>query len=103
MRIQQIPAEDTSARSVRVKERKNVIATEEQMKDVLAGKLFPGKWVHIERRRIGENGKLKRIEKKSGYVTALYPHIFTVKIGRYTEAFRYSQLFETGAERVKLQ
>lgn len=77
-------------------------ATEERMKEVLKGRLLPGKKVKIEWYVKRDSGRAKCVQRKSGYVIALYPHIFTVKMENNIESFRYSQLFEKGAEIVRL-
>ena len=41
-------------------------------------------------------------DKKTGTVTGMYPFVFTVDFGKYTESFRYGQFFEEGSEVVKL-
>lgn len=78
-------------------------AKEEKIKEMLEGKLYPGKRVHIALYTLKEDGKFSRSKKeRSGYVVALHQHIFTVQIGNYRESFRYAQLFEKGLERVSL-
>lgn len=80
-----------------------MILTEEKMKRALDGRLLPGKKVYIDSYEI--TGTVKRKRKKTsrvGYVVALYPHIFTVRVGDCIESFRYCQLFETSYERVRL-
>lgn len=78
--------------------------TEAEMKEILKDKLFVGKTVRIERwtTKSEKAGVYKYRESKKGEVVALYPHIFTVRIGRILENFRYSQVFEKGGERVIL-
>lgn len=43
---------------------------------------------------------MKRQENR--VVTGLYPFVFTVDFGKYTESFRYGQFFEKGSEVVRV-
>lgn len=76
---------------------------EEEMKEILADKLYVGKKVRYERWTTDarKEGNFER-EAKKGVVVGLYPHIFTVRFGNIMESFRYSQIFEKGGERVIL-
>ena len=74
----------------------------EDFKAVLEGKLYVGKKIKkIVFFREGSTGPVRK-DKKTGVVTGLYPFVFTVDFGKYTESFRYGQLFEEGSEVVKL-
>ena len=42
-------------------------------------------------------------EKRSGTVTALSRYIIVLDFGCYQECFRYTQFFECGGERLRLQ
>ena len=75
---------------------------EEEMKVILKDRLYPGKAVKIENHAISKEGKFVFRSSRKGVVEGLYPHIFTVRIGKFLESFRYSQCFEKGYERVKL-
>jgi len=68
--------------------------TEEEMKAILADKLYVGKKVRVERlNSIGKgNGPVEDVTLR-GRVEGLYPHIFTVRFGERLEAFQYSQVF----------
>ncbi len=78
--------------------------TEEEMKEILKDKLWVGKAVKVERwaAQSEKSGSYKFRSSRKGVVVALYPHIFTVRIGNILENFRYSQCFEKNHERVKL-
>lgn len=73
-------------------------ATLEEMKQVLEGKLYVGKKIKkITCFRESSTGPVRK-DKKTGIVTGLYPFMFTVDFGKYTESFRYGQFFEEGSE-----
>lgn len=77
-------------------------ATLEEMKQALEGKLYIGKKIKkIVYFREGSTGPMQK-NKKTGIVTGMYPFVFTVDFGKYTESFRYGQFFEEGSEVVKL-
>lgn len=77
-------------------------STLEDFKAALEGKLYVGKKVKkIVYFREGSTGPVRK-DKKTGIVTGLYPFMFTVDFGKYTESFRYGQFFEEGSEVVKL-
>lgn len=77
-------------------------STQEDFKAVLEGKLYVGKKIKkIVFSREDSTGPVRK-DKKTGTVTGLYPFVFTVDFGKYTESFRYGQLFEEGNEVVKL-
>lgn len=78
--------------------------TEEEMKAILADKMWVGQKVRFEKWSLAqdENGGAKHREIRRGFVTGLYPHIFTVEFKGRTEAFRYSEVFQTVGERVVL-
>lgn len=79
-----------------------MIFTEEDAKKALQDRLYPGKAVKIENHAITKEGKFVFRSSRKGVVEWLYPHIFTVRIWKFLESFRYSQCFEKGYERVKL-
>ena len=77
-------------------------ATLEEMKQALEGKLYIGKKIKkIVCLRESSTGPMQK-DKKTGTVTGMYPFVFTVDFGKYTESFRYGQFFEEGSEVVKL-
>lgn len=77
-------------------------ATLEEMKQALEGKLYIGKKIKkIVCFRESSTGPMQK-DKKTGTVTGMYPFVFTVDFGKYTESFRYGQFFEEGNEVVKL-
>lgn len=77
-------------------------ATLEEMKQALEGKLYIGKKIKkIVCFRESSTGPMQK-DKKTGTVTGMYPFVFTVGFGKYTESFRYGQFFEEGSEVVKL-
>ena len=77
-------------------------ATLEEMKQALEGKLYIGKKIKkIVCFRESSTGSMQK-DKKTGTVTGMYPFVFTVDFGKYTESFRYGQFFEEGSEVVKL-
>lgn len=77
-------------------------ATLEEMKQALEGKLYIGKKIKkIVCFRESSTGLMQK-DKKTGTVTGMYPFVFTVDFGKYTESFRYGQFFEEGSEVVKL-
>lgn len=77
-------------------------ATLEEMKQALEGKLYIGKKIKkIVCFRESSTGPMQK-DKKTGTVTGMYPFVFTVDFGKYTESFRYGQFFEEGSEVVKL-
>lgn len=77
-------------------------ATLEGMKQALEGKLYIGKKIKkIVCFRESSTGPMQK-DKKTGTVTGMYPFVFTVDFGKYTESFRYGQFFEEGSEVVKL-
>ena len=77
-------------------------ATLEEMKQALEGKLYIGKKIKkIVCFRESSTGQMQK-DKKTGTVTGMYPFVFTVDFGKYTESFRYGQFFEEGSEVVKL-
>ena len=77
-------------------------ATLEEMKQALEGKLYIGKKIKkIVCFRESSTGPMQK-DKKTGTVTGMYPFVFTVDFGKYTESFRYGQFFEDGSEVVKL-
>ena len=77
-------------------------ATLEEMKQALEGKLYIGKKIKkIVCFRESSTGPMQK-DKKTGTVTGMYPFVFTVEFGKYTESFRYGQFFEEGSEVVKL-
>lgn len=77
-------------------------ATLEEMKRALEGKLYIGKKIKkIVCFRESSTGPMQK-DKKTGTVTGMYPFVFTVDFGKYTESFRYGQFFEEGSEVVKL-
>ena len=76
--------------------------TLEEMKQALEGKLYIGKKIKkIVCFRESSTGPMQK-DKKTGTVTGMYPFVFTVDFGKYTESFRYGQFFEEGSEVVKL-
>lgn len=76
-------------------------STLEDFKAALGGKLYVGKKIKkIMCFRESSTGPMQK-DKKTGIVTALYPFVFTVDFGKYTESFRYGQLFEEGSEVIK--
>ena len=77
-------------------------STLEEMKQALEGKLYIGKKIKkIVCFRESSTGPMQK-DKKTGTVTGMYPFVFTVDFGKYTESFRYGQFFEEGSEVVKL-
>lgn len=77
-------------------------ATLEEMKQASEGKLYIGKKIKkIVCFRESSTGPMQK-DKKTGTVTGMYPFVFTVDFGKYTESFRYGQFFEEGSEVVKL-
>ena len=77
-------------------------ATLEGMKQALEGKLYIGKKIKkIVCFRESSTGPVRK-DKKTGIVTGLYPFMFTVDFGKYTESFRYGQFFEKGSEVVRV-
>ncbi len=77
-------------------------ATLEEMKQALEGKLYIGKKIKkIVCFRESSTGPMQK-DKKTGTVTGMYPFVFTVDFGKYTESFRYGQFFEERSEVVKL-
>lgn len=77
-------------------------ATLEEMKQALEGKLYIGKKIKkIVCFRESSTGPMQK-DKKTGTVTGMYPFVFTMDFGKYTESFRYGQFFEEGSEVVKL-
>lgn len=77
-------------------------ATLEEMKQALEGKLYIGKKIKkIVCFRESSTGPMQK-DKKTGTVTGMYPFVFTVDFGKYTESFRYGQFFEEGSEKVRL-
>ena len=77
-------------------------ATLEEMKQALEGKLYIGKKIKkIVYFREGSTGPVRK-DKKIGVVTGMYPFVFTVDFGKYTESFRYGQFFEEGSEVVRV-
>lgn len=77
-------------------------ATLEEIKQALKGKLYVGKKIKkIAFSREGSTGPARK-DKKTGVVTGLYPFMFTVDFGKYTESFRYGQFFEEGSEVVRV-
>lgn len=77
-------------------------ATLEEMKQALEGKLYIGKKIKkIVCFRESSTGPMQK-DKKTETVTGMYPFVFTVDFGKYTESFRYGQFFEEGSEVVKL-
>lgn len=77
-------------------------STLEDFKAALGGKLYVGKKIKkIVFFREGSTGPVQK-NKKTGIVTGMYPFVFTVDFGKYTESFRYGQFFEEGSEVVKL-
>ena len=77
-------------------------ATLEEMKQALEGKLYIGKKIKkIVCFRESSTGPMQK-DKKTGTVTGMYPFVFTVDFGKFTESFRYGQFFEEGSEVVKL-
>ena len=77
-------------------------ATLEEMKQALEGKLYIGKKIKkIVCFRESSTGPMQK-DKKTGTVTGMYPFVFTVDFGKYTESLRYGQFFEEGSEVVKL-
>ena len=80
--------------------------TEQEIKDALEGKLHPGMAVKIEKWSL--NGGKKQWQQytykgcRKGVVEALHSHIFTVRVGRYLESYRYSQCIEQNETRVKI-
>lgn len=77
-------------------------ATLEEMKQALEGKLYIGKKIKkIVCFRESSTGPMQK-DKKTGTVTGMYPFVFTVDFGKYTESFRYGQFFEEGSEVVRL-
>lgn len=77
-------------------------STEEEIKEMLKGKLYPGQAVKVESWASRSMSSYVYKGCRRGIVAALYPHIFTVRIGRYLESFRYSQCIEQNQERVTL-
>nr|DAH65821.1 MAG TPA: biofilm formation stimulator [Caudoviricetes sp.] len=72
------------------------------MKQALEGKLYIGKKIKkIVYFREGSIGPVRK-DKKIGVVTGLYPFMFTVDFGKYTESFGYGQFFEKGSEVVRV-
>lgn len=77
-------------------------ATLEEMKQALEGKLYIGKKIKkIVYFRESSTGPVQK-NKKTGIVTGMYPFVFTVDFGKYTESFRYGQFFEKGSEVVRV-
>lgn len=77
-------------------------ATLEEMKQVLEGRLYIGKKIKkIVCFRESSTGPMQK-DKKTGTVTGMYPFVFTVDFGKYTESFRYGQFFEEGSEVVRV-
>ncbi len=76
--------------------------TEEEIKEMLEGKLYIGKTVKVERWTKQYDALWHFKGARKGVVEGLYPHIFTVRIGRYLESYRYSQCIEQNETRVKL-
>lgn len=77
-------------------------ATLEEMKQALEGNLYIWKKIKkIVYFREGSTGPVRK-DKKIGVVTGLYPFMFTVDFGKYTESFRYGQFFEEGSEVVRV-
>ena len=77
-------------------------STLEDFKAALEGKLYVGKKIKkIVYFRESSTGPVQK-NKKTGIVTGMYPFVFTVDFGKYTESFRYGQFFEEGSEVVKL-
>lgn len=75
---------------------------EEEIKAKLGGVLHIGKTVRIEYWAILKDGTYIFRRHRNGEVTGLYPHIFTARVGKHLESFRYTQFYEKGSERVKL-
>lgn len=76
--------------------------TEDEMKEILKDRLYPGKAVKVENWAMLKDGTFRYKSNRKGVIAGLYPHIFTVRFGDFLESFRYSQFFEKGNERVKL-
>lgn len=77
-------------------------STLEDFKAALDGKLYVGKKVKkIVCFRESSTGPMQK-DKKTGTVTGLYPFVFTVDFGKYTESFRYERFFIQGHEAVRL-
>ena len=77
---------------------------EEEMKKILADKLYVGKKVRVEKwtTEATKSREAYQRESRKGIVEGVYKHIFTVRFGDRLEAFRYCQIFEKGGERVIL-
>lgn len=76
--------------------------SEQRMKELLEGKLYPGKRVKVETYAMLKDSTYEIRSRKAGVVVALYSHIFTVEIDGFIAAFRYAQCFTQDDERVKL-
>ena len=76
--------------------------TEQRMKQLLEGKLYPGKKVKIKNYAILKDATYSLRQTRVGVVRTLYPHFFTVEIDGFTEGFRYAQCFTRDNERVEL-
>ena len=77
-------------------------STLEDFKAAPEGKLYVRKNIKkIVCSRESSTGPVQK-NKKTGIVTGMYPFVFTVDFGKYTESFRYGQFFEEGSEVVKL-
>lgn len=79
-----------------------MLFTEKGVKDMMKNKLHPGMVVKIEYFSKQKDGTFVCRRRQKGVVEGMYPHIFTVRIGKFLESFRYSQCFEQGHERVRL-
>ena len=76
--------------------------SEQRMKQLLEGKLYPGKRVKVENFSMLKDGTYESRSRRAGVVVALYPHVFTVEIDGFITAYRYAQCFTQDDERVKL-
>lgn len=77
-------------------------STLEDFKAALEGKLYVGKNIKkIVYFRESSTGPVQK-NKKTGIVTGMYPFVFTVDFGKYTESFRYEQIFIQGHEVVRV-
>lgn len=75
----------------------------EQIREAAEKKLFVGKKIKVIEFGKDSHGANVLRKRRTGTVTGLYPHIFTVVMsGGYTESFRYSQFFESDGEVVRL-
>lgn len=75
----------------------------EQIREAAENKLFVGKKIKVIEFGKDSHGANVLRKRRTGTVTGLYPHIFTVVMsGGYTESFRYSQFFESDGEVVRL-